>query len=289
MTCEAGSPPQVRGKLHSLLLTAFLQRITPAGAGKTYLKISFLSVLQDHPRRCGENSLNSSSCRRRSGSPPQVRGKQRRSGYDTEQSRITPAGAGKTRNSRRTQIMHWDHPRRCGENHPRTKSRECILGSPPQVRGKLEDALNSGSLVGITPAGAGKTLEQTRGKARDRDHPRRCGENSNSYNLHDVAWGSPPQVRGKPERADRNAVWCGITPAGAGKTVAVRMESIRLWDHPRRCGENLQQRLQQRLRLGSPPQVRGKLQAIVDALPQIRITPAGAGKTPQYFFRTVFK
>ena len=152
-------------------------------------------------------------------------------------------------------------------------------GSPPQVRGKLEDALNSGSLVGITPAGAGKTLEQTRGKARDRDHPRRCGENSNSYNLHDVAWGSPPQVRGKPERADRNAVWCGITPAGAGKTVAVRMESIRLWDHPRRCGENLQQRLQQRLRLGSPPQVRGKLVDGVNANHGDRITPAGAGKT----------
>ena len=213
-------------------------RITPAGAGKTFRARDIASCGRDHPRRCGENISQNLLSFRPPGSPPQVRGKLPQFVILPEEVGITPAGAGKTRNSRRTQIMHWDHPRRCGENHPRTKSRECILGSPPQVRGKLEDALNSGSLVGITPAGAGKTLEQTRGKARDRDHPRRCGENSNSYNLHDVAWGSPPQVRGKPERADRNAVWCGITPAGAGKTVAVRMESIRLWDHPRRCGEN---------------------------------------------------
>ena len=32
--------------------------------------------------------------------------------------------------------------------------------------------------------------------------------------------------------------------------------------------------------VGSPPQVRGKLAAFLNSLPVIRITPAGAGKTP---------
>ena len=51
----SGSPPQVRGKQGTDIPLIETLRITPAGAGKTYLKISFLSVLQDHPRRCGEN------------------------------------------------------------------------------------------------------------------------------------------------------------------------------------------------------------------------------------------
>ena len=49
----------------------------------------------------------------------------------------------------------------------------------------------------ITPADAGKTLPTLIADVLPRDHPRGCGENSNSYNLHDVAWGSPPRMRGK--------------------------------------------------------------------------------------------
>ena len=46
------------------------------------------------------------------------------------------------------------------------------------MRGKLKDALNSGSLVGITPADAGKTRTDGSYRCRERDHPRGCGENS---------------------------------------------------------------------------------------------------------------
>ena len=35
VTCEAGSPPQVRGKLSTLINRVTGSRITPAGAGKT--------------------------------------------------------------------------------------------------------------------------------------------------------------------------------------------------------------------------------------------------------------
>ena len=50
-----GSPPQVRGKLNSPEVRIADHRITPAGAGKT-LEIPMDCILmQDHPRRCGEN------------------------------------------------------------------------------------------------------------------------------------------------------------------------------------------------------------------------------------------
>ena len=51
-------------------------------------------------------------------------------------------------------------------------------------------------------------------------------------------------------------------------------------DHPRGCGENLNQHSDKRLRRGSPPQVRGKpIFAVANFVPP-GITPAGAGKTP---------
>ena len=52
-------------------------------------------------------------------------------------------------------------------------------------------------------------------------------------------------------------------------------------DHPRRCGENLNLRPKSSRNVGSPPQVRGKLELDATALRALGITPAGAGKTVQ--------
>ena len=71
----------------------------------------------------------------------------------------------------------------------------------------------------------------------------------------------------------------GITPADAGKTAFGRFRPALATDHPRGCGENSILLKLHVAAEGSPPRMRGKLQAIVDALPQIRITPADAGKT----------
>ena len=53
---EAGSPPQVRGKLSMVGFLLNLKRITPAGAGKTSVDVAATMYLTDHPRRCGENT-----------------------------------------------------------------------------------------------------------------------------------------------------------------------------------------------------------------------------------------
>ena len=50
-----GSPPQVRGKRGFTFMEQWIQRITPAGAGKTEESACRLQPIQDHPRRCGEN------------------------------------------------------------------------------------------------------------------------------------------------------------------------------------------------------------------------------------------
>ena len=91
-----GSPPQVRGKLRARCRLHDINRITPAGAGKTLKQKRQYAVNEDHPRRCGENTPPSVSISIRTGSPPQVRGKLQLRAKGLLLPRITPAGAGKT-------------------------------------------------------------------------------------------------------------------------------------------------------------------------------------------------
>ena len=152
-----GSPPQVRGKLLKALSWVAIQRITPAGAGKTLRVRAPPPSRTDHPRRCGENVITCISGAGISGSPPQVRGKQRRRCGMSIAKRITPAGAGKTCAQNRRLRAVKDHPRRCGENEPAYQFLHYQSGSPPQVRGKLNKSCINFWRQRITPAGAGKT------------------------------------------------------------------------------------------------------------------------------------
>ena len=136
-------------------------RITPAGAGKTPAGSPLSFPPRDHPRRCGENIL----CRRVTigydGSPPQVRGKPFADAFGEPVHGITPAGAGKTARKAPGKSYKEDHPRRCGENLHSHALRHHRTGSPPQVRGKLNQAVAVLCFAGITPAGAGKTLKRS--------------------------------------------------------------------------------------------------------------------------------
>ena len=152
-------------------------RITPAGAGKTVPCCRCSDSSQDHPRRCGENFICFRGFQNASGSPPQVRGKPKPSVVGGLLRRITPAGAGKTHEAYSCDIQEPDHPRRCGENSQVLIYPSSVLGSPPQVRGKLLEELQRRIPVGITPAGAGKTFYQASWTVQSGDHPRRCGEN----------------------------------------------------------------------------------------------------------------
>ena len=152
--------------------------------------------------------------------------------------RITPAGAGKTRLGCWAYQWATDHPRRCGENYFVKPAALRAIGSPPQVRGKLSYSRYVEQLVRLTPAGAGKTAPGKRQPFEGRDHPRRCGENISDPACCSSIKGSPPQVRGKPERNISGRSGFGITPAGAGKTLSLFFPPQLRQDHPRRCGEN---------------------------------------------------
>ena len=158
------------------------------------------------------------------------------------------------------------------------------MGSPPHVRGKPGWNRNADLLHGITPACAGKTLFCGCSLWLSQDHPRMCGENSPTLPSGSNVTGSPPHVRGKPFILNICGLFCGITPACAGKTNPAPVPEINFWDHPRMCGENDVRFLPVVACEGSPPHVRGKLCTWVDHDRIAGITPACAGKTPPNIF-----
>ena len=110
-----GSPPHVRGKEEYLQETESIDRITPACAGKRIQIPPPDNAPWDHPRMCGEKLPASTSRTKTAGSPPHVRGKASRTRFNRDQTRITPACAGKSRDRPETFHDVRDHPRMCGE------------------------------------------------------------------------------------------------------------------------------------------------------------------------------
>ena len=131
----------------------------------------------------------------------------------------------------------------------------------------------------ITPACAGKTTLGRTAYMRSSDHPRVCGENETEETVYVAENGSPPRVRGKRGRGTTALAPGRITPACAGKTWRKYFSANSAADHPRVCGENMTAIQELMYDCGSPPRVRGKLQALTSRTISSRITPACAGKT----------
>ena len=151
----------------------------------------------DHPRLCGEKNDMLGDVREVSGSPPPMRGKVRHMPLPFLQDRITPAYAGKRVRGDVHVYVKKDHPRLCGEKLRLLYHRGEFLGSPPPMRGKGHHAHGVEWEQGITPAYAGKSMGYNQRRLGYGDHPRLCGEKSQTT-LHDFAEkGSPPPMRGK--------------------------------------------------------------------------------------------
>ena len=111
-----------------------------------------------------------------------------------------------------------------------------------------------------------------------RDHPRGCGEKHHADAAFVDAQGSSPRVRGKALRLCGCRAASGIIPAGAGKSMNLRLVWICLRDHPRGCGEKSRLCTVALAQGGSSPRVRGKAMPTPRPSPLTGIIPAGAGK-----------
>ena len=130
----------------------------------------------------------------------------------------------------------------------------------------------------ITPAYAGKNSNQLVPLFKPQDHPRLCGEKPVKCSLKNPVTGSPPPMRGKICTSGITYKVPRITPAYAGKKLPDTERGTATRDHPRLCGEKLQDIFQPVPSAGSPPPMRGKIFDHGKNQFDVGITPAYAGK-----------
>ena len=147
------------------------------------------------------------------------------------------------------------------------------------MRGKEQRFSYTQLQARITPAYAGKSEPLRIYLSACWDHPRVCGEKAVEAATSQGGQGSPPRMRGKDVLHCDGLSQIGITPAYAGKSRGRCQKEIVAWDHPRVCGEKRIGSNDFRVRLGSPPRMRGKV-TFASALHKGHgITPAYAGKS----------
>ena len=111
------------------------------------------------------------------------------------------------------------------------------------------------------------------------DHPRIRGEKAFHVLPQRLRPGSPPHTRGKDTSCGLTSSAVGITPAYAGKSGSASPPAAGPWDHPRIRGEKCVVVVDVWRAFGSPPHARGKAFPLATDGPDVRITPAYAGKS----------
>ena len=166
----------------------------------------------------GEKALMPTNALVVKGSPPRGRGKAFVVIWFLDNSRITPAWAGKSWSRRAESRKKRDHPRVGGEKRIPMRGTATLKGSPPRGRGKGTAYLDAANDNGITPAWAGKSHVIHCATEDGEDHPRVGGEKHVRPTDLMPEKGSPPRGRGKVQERLQHEVSKRITPAWAGKS-----------------------------------------------------------------------
>ena len=256
---------------------AVKSRITPAHAGNSLCSPTRGPSSGDHPRTCGEQSLRKTKSCQITGSPPHMRGTGREGTEMALGNRITPAHAGNSLFASFLLSRIRDHPRTCGEqlgifDVPGRRS-----GSPPHMRGTVNELHIENPAERITPAHAGNSPDEHCRISLCEDHPRTCGEQAADPVNTRCHTGSPPHMRGTASVRMNDSNISRITPAHAGNSFFLYHYIKFSKDHPRTCGEQLPDLLQKIAWRGSPPHMRGTDYSDENIQSVQGITPAHAG------------
>ena len=148
-----------------------------------------------------------------------------------------------------------------GEKSTMSACLPMITGSPPHARGKVQFFRKLLKVVRITPAYAGKRPFSSALTSARKDHPRIRGEKSGEVRHTPRVVGSPPHTRGKVTGFHVLSHQSRITPACAGKRWRGWNCPTGSQDHPRMRGEKSASFSVSSRQPGSPPHVRGKVEA----------------------------
>ena len=189
--------------------------------------------------------------------PPRMRGARIGPVNARSDVRITPARTGSTSRRRCRPGCFPDHPRAYGEAREFAVPREPAVRITPARTGKHVITPEKAAAWVGSPPRTGITFAGTWLAPARPDHPRVCGEHSQTGRPTVSVIGSPPRVRGTPEHDVDRVPHVRITPACAGSTPRPAGCWCLPADHPRAYGEHVRCPTAVSISTGSPPRVRG--------------------------------
>ncbi len=169
-------PPLARGREQARLIQFRRAGITPACAGKRRILRPQRALGGNYPRLRGEEQPAPAGSSYYRELPPLARGRVNTADKSTLRVGITPACAGKRRDSRGCGYKEWNYPRLRGEEIFAALVSMLLRELPPLARGRVRGRATKRRAKGITPACAGKRRRRHRGHARARNYPRLRGE-----------------------------------------------------------------------------------------------------------------
>ena len=278
-TSSSGSSPRMRGTRVVKVWILRAAGIIPAYAGNTSPVLRRCFWPRDHPRVCGEHLPITLPKHVRQGSSPRMRGTPIILPLTVFIHGIIPAYAGNTQNKSIVFVQRRDHPRVCGEHVIGHDLPSLEQGSSPRMRGTLISAVNPRFNHGIIPAYAGNTNGGCLRLICHRDHPRVCGEHSETKADNSSMTGSSPRMRGTLTIPEDALLTAWIIPAYAGNTFPPIYCLLFMWDHPRVCGEHSFSLIAAICAAGSSPRMRGTQIPAKQGVFPLGIIPAYAGNT----------
>ena len=269
--------PRVCGESFLDDATAAQEGLSPACAGNPPSLPQASRRQAVHPRVCGESRRGDAGSTWPGGPSPACAGNPSPRRDRARPDGSIPACAGESRETRDVGAGEGVHPHVCGESPRGRVGVEVEQGPSPRVRG-----IHAGSPLGrhgqgSIPACAGNPSARSPESRTARVHPRVCGESKCCPRSRRRARGPSPRVRGILSPADRPPRRLRSIPACAGNPSASAGPAPSSRVHPRVCGESGTNLVYAALQQGPSPRVRGIL---LDALVQPLVLgsiPACAG------------
>ena len=215
---ENGNIPAYAGKTFALYLWVLGFQEHPRVCGKTRPCSIMGSNWSEHPRVCGENLHAGDKRQVRGGTSPRMRGKPPESITSAADRGTSPRMRGKPQARSPTIRRPRNIPAYAGKTTRGSSRKLCSRGTSPRMRGKHGCKMTPIQIHRNIPAYAGKTLISRTYSNRTPEHPRVCGENTNTSKWDWDNYGTSPRMRGKPGSLIRRQVETGNIPAYAGKT-----------------------------------------------------------------------
>ena len=131
----------------------------------------------------------------------------------------------------------------------------------------------------IIPAHAGSRCSFSMSFHAFSDHPRACGEQACIQRYLNDYGGSSPRMRGAGDSHPPAYVGSRIIPAHAGSSIKSYRWFLIFRDHPRACGEQAVEAIEDVTQKGSSPRMRGAVRPPSLLSPLGGIIPAHAGSS----------